>query len=335
MQIVYLSNRPQVMRDTWRHVRHFMPWVERAVIVAPAATHAGFTAWADPSEVTLVADEEISGSTSAALGALDHVRRNVKLRRALIGAAHTGSAHTDSAAVDDVFLLSDDDYRPMRPVELGFFTDGTRDVGYYSYELAEWPGFETPFDEAQHVTHDALAFLGLPHLAYGAHMPQIMRRDLWDEAFAEFTTVSADDMVCEWALYFNVAQHRHPELFAPPRPFEVMGWPQYGAEWPWWVRPPRWTFENFYPDMYEAGHLFAGLPATLDPERALVVNFEKITRWTDFARAAERLDFPTGVHNPWTKDSLLRRAYFAALRPARKTLRYLTDSRGQNPDQEP
>jgi len=317
MQIVYLSNRPHVMRDTWQHVRHFMPWVDRAVIVTPSADREAFASWADPASITLVADEEITGSTSGSLGALDHVRRNVTLRRALIGAG----------ATDDVFLLSDDDYRPMRPVDETFFTDGRRDIGYYSYELAEWPGFETPFDEAQHVTHDALAFLGLPHLAFGAHMPQVMRRELWTEAFDLFGTVSDDNMVCEWALYFNVARHRHPERFEEPRPFEVMGWPQYGAEWPWWVRPPRWTFENFYPDMYEPGHLFEGLPVDLDPQRVTKVNFEKITRWTSFARSAERLDFPAGVHNPWTKDSPLRRAYFAALRPARKTLRYLSESR--------
>lgn len=318
MQIVYLSNRPQVMRDTWHHVRHFMPWVDRAVIVAPAALHPEFRAWLPTDAITLVADEDVSGTTGAALGALDHVRRNVTLRRALIG----------GGGVDEVFLLSDDDYRPMRPVEESFFTEGGRDIGYFSYELGEWPGHATAFDEAQHVTHDALAFLGLPHLAYGAHMPQIMRRDLWEEAFDLFATVSADDMVCEWALYFNVAQAHHPDRFAPARPFEVMGWPQYGAEWPWWVRPPRWTFENFYPDMYEPGHLFAGLPTSLDPESVTRSNFEKITRWTAFARSAERLDFPAGVYNPWTKESPLRRAYFAALRPARKTLRYLSENRG-------
>jgi len=317
MQIVYLSNRPQVMRETWQHVRHFMPWVDRAVVVAPESRHGEFGAWIDPSEVTLLGDAAVSGRSVADLAALDHVRRNVTLRRSLVAAG----------LVDDVFLLSDDDYRPLRPVAPEFFTDGTRDIGYFSYELGEWPGDETPFDEAQHVTHDALAYLGLPHLAYGAHMPQIMRRDLWDEAFELFATVSDDSMVCEWALYFNVAQHRHPERFAPARPFEVMGWPQYGAEWPWWVRPPRWTFENFYPDMYDPGHLFDGIPTSLDPETVARINFEKITRWTSFARAASRLEFPAGVHNPWTKDSRLRRAYFSALRPARTTMRYLTGSR--------
>lgn len=319
MQIVYLSNRPLVMRETWRHVRHFMPWVDRAVIVAPESSHAEFRAWVDAEDgaVVLLGDEAVSGLTKSELTALDHVRRNVTLRRALIA----------TEAVDDVFLLSDDDYRPMRPVAESFFTEGGIDVGYFSYDLAEWPGNDTDFDEAQHVTHDALAFLGLPHLAYGAHMPQVMRRDLWGEAFELFSTVSDGNMVCEWALYFNVAQHRHPERFGPPRPFEVMCWPQYGAEWPWWVRPAGWTFENFYEDLYEPGHLFAGLSTALDPDTVTRANFEKISRWTEFARAARRLEFPAGIYNPWTKDSALRKAYFAALRPARKTFRYLSTPR--------
>ena len=315
MQIVYLSNRPQVMRETWHHVRHFMPWVDRALVVAPAAQREAFASWTG-SDVRVLADEDVSGRSTADLRALDHVRRNVTLRRALVAAGE----------VDDVFLLSDDDYRPMREVGADFFTADGLDVGYFSYELGEWPGFETPFDEAQHVTHDALAFLGLPHLAYGAHMPQLMRRELWTEAFDLFSTVSDDDMVCEWALYFNVAQHRHPERFAEPRPFEVMGWPQYGAEWPWWVRPERWTFENFYPDMYEPGHLFDGLPTGLTADVAKV-NFDKITRWTSFARAAERLEFVPGVYNPWTKGSPLRRAYFATLRRARHAYRYVAAGR--------
>ena len=80
MQVVYLSNRPSVMRETWQHVRHFMPWADHAIVVAPAASHDAFGAWAG-SEIELVADEEISGREPSALRGLDHVRRNVALVR--------------------------------------------------------------------------------------------------------------------------------------------------------------------------------------------------------------------------------------------------------------
>lgn len=315
MQILYLSNRPHVMRETWQHVRHFMPWIDRAVIVAPDDRLREFDLG---PEVTVVGDTEVTGTSATTLARLDHVRRNVTLRRAVVG--------TD--LVEDRFLLSDDDYRPIRDITPNFFTTGERDIGYFSYELAEWPGHTTDFDAAQHITYDALSYLGFPHLAYGAHMPQLMRKALWAEAFERFSTVSDDNLVCEWALYFNIAQHLHPEQFEPPRPFETMCWPQYGAEWKWWVSPPRFSFENFYPDLYAPHGLFGGLSTALDPEMATRTTFEKINRWTDFGRAADRLEFPTDIDNPWTKGSFVRRAYFAALRPARKTFGYITGTNG-------
>ena len=137
-------------------------------------------------------------------------------------------------------------------------------------------------------------------------------------------------MICEWALYFNIAAALHPERFAPPRPFHTLGWPQFGAEWPWWVTPERYSFENFYPDMYEPGHLFGEWRSTIDPDSAARDNFAKILAWTRFRRAAERLDFPADTENPWTKSSPLRRATFSLLRPARKAYRYLnTEDRAQ------
>ncbi len=309
MQILYLSNRPDILNETWQHVRHFLPWVTRAVVVAPASTHRSLS---NP-DFTLLEDREITGLTGNDLAELDHVRRNVVLRRAAIA----------SGAVEETFVLSDDDYRPLRAIDRSFFTDGVQDTGYYFYDLAAWPGDETPFDEAQHVTSEALNYLGFPRLAYGSHMPQIMRRSFWTEAFDLLETVTDDSMICEWALYFNIAATLHPEHFTEPQPFHTLGWPQYGAEWPWWVNPSSYSFENFYPEMYEPGHLFAHLPSSLQLDSAQQDNFAKILEWTRFRRAAARLDFPAGTENPWTKSSALRRASFSVLRPARKALRYL------------
>ncbi|HMT24984.1 MAG TPA: hypothetical protein PKA24_13490 [Microthrixaceae bacterium] len=310
MQIVYLSDRPQILQETWDHVRHFMPWIERAVVVTPARRAEQFRS---DDRVHLAFDEELTGLTSARLRDLDHVRRNVTLRKALL----------ETEIVDDLFVLSDDDYRPIRPISPEFFHADGIDIGYYSYDLGHWPGDETDFDHAQHVTREALSYLGYPTLGYGAHMPQLMRREWWTEAFGEFHTVTDDVLVCEWALYFNVAAVRHPDRLAPARPFETMCWPQFGAEWPWWVRPARYSFENFYPELYEPEALFAGLPRRLDPAQAAKDNFEKILRWTRFARGARRLDFPSTVDNPWTSPSAGRAAAFGLLRKARGAYRYL------------
>ena len=185
-------------------------------------------------------------------------------------------------------------------------------------------GFSTDFDEAQHVTHQALAYLAFPHLSYGAHMPQIMRRELWVDAFARFDRLTDRSMVCEWTLYFNAGLALHPDRFAEPRPFQTMCWPQYLHEWPWWVRPDAYAFENFYPELYLPDHLFDGLATSLDPATAERTNFDKLLRWSRQGRRTAALDFRDDITNPWTGSSHVRKASFGALRRIRKAYDYLS-----------
>lgn len=315
MQIVYLSNRPTVFAETWEHVRHFMPWVDRALVVVPSTQLAAFDAL---EGVTAVDECEVSGRTSAQLAALDHVRRNVSLRRALLAADGVAADR-----VDDVFLLSDDDYRPMKPIERSFFGDDDRDVGFHCHDLVSWPGYSTPFDEAQHVTGQVLSYLGAPRRSYGSHLPQIMRLDLWRDAFEVWAQLRDDDMVCEWGWYFNVGQHRHPDRFAPPEPYRTMCWPPHLHEWRLRERPSEYAFENHYPHFYEPGAVFEGLPTRLDPEAAARHSVEKLVRWAELGRRAGRLDFRSTPAEPWTKGERPRQATFGVLRTARKAYDYL------------
>ncbi len=84
--------------------------------------------------------------------------------------------------------------------------------------------------------------------------------------------------------------------------------------------PKEYAFENFYPELYADGHLFAGLPTALDPERVEQDAIDKLVRWRRLDLAIRRLEVPADVVSPWTTTSRLRRAYFRALRPARKTM---------------
>lgn len=312
MQIVYLSDRPDVFEQTWRHVSTFMGWADRAVVVTPRRRVADMPV--DPA-VTVLSDEDVTSLSGNELSALDHVRRNVRLRRSLVR----------SDVLDDVFLLSDDDYRPLKAVTPDRFTGDRGDIGYYCYDLAAWPGNSTPFDTAQHTTRDALSYLGSPQRSYGSHMPQIMRLDLIREAFDTLEGITTDPMICEWSLYFNLGLARHADRFDAPRPFETLCWPQYAGEWPWWVRPTEITFENFYPDLYREGHLFAGLPTDVGATESETVrtNFEKIVRWSTFARKSAALDFRDDVANPWTQESMMRKGAFSGLRRMRKAYEYL------------
>jgi hypothetical protein len=83
------------------------------------------------------------------------------------------------------------------------------------------------------------------------------------------------------------------------------------------------VFENFYPQLYEPGHLFAGLPTALDPDGAERTNVEKSLRWSRFGRRSARLEFPDGVANPWTAGSPLRKAGFGVLRRLQHAFDYV------------
>jgi hypothetical protein len=311
MQLVTLSIRPDVFAGSWAHVRHFMPWVDRAVVVTPQQLAGSF---AGLPSVEVVTDEELTGRTAAELAALDHQSRNSAIRRAL--AAHP--------AVDDVFLMADDDSRPMKPVDLSLFVDEQgRHRLFYFYELTAWPGRSTPFDEGQHVAAEVLGYLGCERRAYAAHQPQIVRKSHMAEAWKTIERLTDSTLICEWASYGNIARHLHPEDFCEPEPYRTLCWPMFPGEWPFWVRPAEYVFENFYEDLYRDGGLFAGLPTTLDPERVERSSVEKILRWSSFGRRVATLDIPEDVTNPWIKGSPVRRVAFRVLRVLNKAYQYV------------
>lgn len=310
MQLVTLSTRPGILAETWAHVRHFMPWVDHLVVIAPERLAAQFVG----EDRTVLSDEAVTGRSSGELLALDHTERNFTIRGGL----------ANCAEIDDVFLMSDDDYRPLKPVAPDLYLEGDRHRGFYFYDLDAWTGASTTFDDGQHHARELLGYLGYERLAYASHMPQILRKAHLAEAWELADRLSPTRSLCEWAWYFNVARALHPGAYTEPAPFLTLCWPQYPNEWPWWVRPSEYVFENHYPELYRDGHLFAGLPTALDPGHAERHNVEKILRWADLGRRTARLDFPTDVVNPWTRQSAVRRLAFGLLRPLRKVYDYVS-----------
>ncbi|MFM7069959.1 MAG: hypothetical protein ACKOYM_10940 [Actinomycetes bacterium] len=321
MQIAYLSNRPTLLAETLGHVGHFMPWVSEAVVLAPAARHQLLLDSLPPSAppVTLIDEAELLTADETAQLGTAHAAHNAVLRRALI----------ERGPLDATFLQSDDDYRPLKPIDPTFFVDADgRMVPYAFYDLALWRKDETSFDRAQHATYLALQYLGAGQLAYAAHMPQVIRRDLALGAYEAATALTDSTEFCEWTLPIGYGQHTDPDAFTAPRPFVTMCWPRLPHEWPFWVRPRELAFENHYPDLYEPGQLFDGIPTALDPDHAERHSFEKMSRWYRFDLDAGRLNFPEDITNPWlgeagTASGRARRLFFRALRPARRAYEYL------------
>lgn len=311
MQIVYLSNRPAVLAGTLSAVARHCPWIDHAVVCVPQNRGDDFHSVISESPFTgpvaLVNDEVIA--PGADLSKMDHVTRNVTLRRALIEGEHT----------DETFILSDDDYRPLVMIpETDFVTEDGRHQGYWFYDLAEWPSAETDYDRAQIRTLAVLRVLDRPTLAFGSHMPQIMTRDHWRASFAEADAVGAGPLVDEWSLYFNLSMHRAPDDFADPLPFRTLAWPQWPHQWPHVVAPHPIRFENHHPEHEADGGLFAGLGPVITPADAI----ERVRRWREAEIAIGELRFDKSWHDPWTRGQAHRRGVAAAMRAASKVRRY-------------
>lgn len=314
MQIVYLSNRPAVLAGTLGAVARCQDWVDHAVVCAPASLHESIgnavaEAWS--RRLTLLDESEISQLSQSQISALGHVERNVSLRRAMVEGGHT----------DEVFLLSDDDYRPLTTIPVtDYIADDGRHHSYYFYELSRWPGDQTSYDLAQIRTLGILQLLGFPTLAYGAHMPQIMTVSGWRRAFELSDRVGGGALVDEWSLYFNTAMAEQPGAMAPPRPFRTLAWPQWPHQWPFHVRPDPIRFENHHPEHEATGGLFADLGSVDTDADAL----ERIVAWRAAEVAIGELRFEERWDDPWTRGQPHRRGIAAAIRAVAKVRKYST-----------
>ena len=243
-QIVYLSARPAPLLATLPYVEEFMPFITELVVFCPDKMADYMKEnYRGRLKVTTVTDDELLDG--AALPA-DHATRNFFLRCLAMR----------RDILDDEFIMTDDDYRPLGPVdETCFFRDG-RYRGYYFSDLSTWRYRLTTlfsYDYSMFRTLEFLKLNGFPTLQYSAHQPQVINRrwycDMIDE-FPQIKTLGYD----EWSTYFNYIAVRHPENYEPV-PYISLSWPNIGGE-DLGVRQSEYVFENFYKENYYGGGLF-------------------------------------------------------------------------------
>ena len=78
MQIVYLSARPSLLRETLEHVAHFAPFLDDVVVITPEAMREEIMAI--PRVDTVLTDEELCELPTWSITALAHTSRNYLLR---------------------------------------------------------------------------------------------------------------------------------------------------------------------------------------------------------------------------------------------------------------
>ena len=318
MQIAYLSARPRLFSETLGHVSHFAPFINDVVVVCPEpmADEMRSVGTAQDLPVSVITDEELLDLDTAQISAIDHATRNYKLRAAMV-------THD---ALDDVFIMSDDDGRPLVPItEDTFITADGRHRRYFFYSLSQWRNSTTDYDRSLLHSLVLLRQRGFPDPdCYSSHMPQIVDKALYLAVSNEIADEAALHTPDEWSPYFTIGASLAPDRFADPEPFVVLGWPQFPGEWVNEIIPPRHVFENHHPELHDEGGLYDGLASAVDPDTIDTTNREKILRWYRLERQVRELAFPDDVAQPWTTDSAARRLAFRGLHAARGAYRYLT-----------
>ena len=258
MQIVYLSARPEILKGTIAAARAHLGFVDRYLAVVPERMRAEVARLG----IEVVSDEDLLGSLPE-----DHQRRNYELRTALAG----------SDAVAGVFLMSDDDSRPLVDLEETVFVNEGKHRRYTFGGLDEWTHLSTSFDAGQHASRQVLGLLGSPRRAYASHMPQVIDKALLGEVAGRLAPVKHP--LCEWAAYFNLAPEIRPGLFHEPEPYVTLGWPENPAAWQPTLEPGSLRFENFFPEHYRPGSVYQGL----DPDdHSFEIAVEKAVRWRSY-----------------------------------------------------
>jgi hypothetical protein len=261
MQIVFLSARPAMLAGTLRHVRAHLSFVDRFLVVTPVTLRAQMEAL----EIEVVTDQELLGCA----GPSDHSHRNYALRAAL--------ATCDR--VEDVFVSSDDDSRPLVDLpETTFVRDG-RYRRYTFGHLDDWDLNATSYDACLLASRAVLGLHGLPRLAYAAHMPQVVDKAMLAEVGAMFTAAASRHPLDEWAMYFNAAGELHRGRFHDAEPYVTLGWPDDTSTWQPMLDPAALLIENTFLEHYAPGAVFDGI----DPDdTGYDAAVDKVVRWRTY-----------------------------------------------------
>ena len=274
MQIVYLSARPDVLAGTLRHVRAKLAFVDRFLVVTPERLSPRMRELG----VDVLTDEELLGGP----GPVDHAQRNYALRAAM------GSC----AAIDDVFLASDDDSRPLVALEESTWLRAGRYRRYTFGHLDDWDLHVTSYDACLLASRAVLALHAMPRLAYASHQPQVVDKALLREVSDLFAAAATRHPLDEWAIYFNAAGALHPDRFEVAEPYVTLGWPENAAAWQPLLDPGALLIENTFLEHYAPGQVFEGI----DPDdTSYDAAVDKVVRWRSYELAVAAGERPAAL----------------------------------------
>ena len=267
-QIVCLTARNDDILATLPFIDKFMPFITEMVLCCPDKNVEELKErYHGRLELKFLTDSQILNGNELPE---DHACRNYFLRCLAM----------KSPLIDDVFIMTDDDYRPLRTISLSDFKDGDKYKAFYCYNLNEWRGTygkPTSFDISMKKTCQFLKKFGYPTMMYSSHQMQIIDKRIFNEMTTRYPAVITTGC-CEWSTYFNYGIGNYPDMFTTV-PYVSMGWPGARSDWDVFVQPTEFLFENHYSVLYTPGKVFHGLREDFHDD-VLGENQQKVMRFS-------------------------------------------------------
>lgn len=246
-QMVYLTARVEDLLESLPFVEHFMPFIEELVLCCPDTMISEMQQrYTGRCSIRYLSDSELLQGQDLPK---DHAVRNFFLRCLAM----------KQDILDDVFLMSDDDYRPLCPISQDIFLKNGRYQGYYCYHLEDWKGDQSQpssFDISMYHTRDFLKNHGYSSWMFDSHMPQIIDRRVFCEMLNRYPEIQSQGL-SDWSMYFNYLSSRYSQQ-VENHPFATLTWPGMASAWDRMILPQRLLFENYYRELYDDGELFQG-----------------------------------------------------------------------------
>lgn len=244
-QMVYLSARAEDLLESLPFVEHFMPFIQELVLCCPDSMKVEMEGrYHGRFRIQYLTDSELLAGTELPE---DHTRRNFYLRCLAI----------QQDRLDDVFIMADDDYRPLGMISQDVFLKDGIYQEYYCYHLEDWlgdQGYPTSFDRGMRRTLEFLQEQGYTTWMYESHMPQVIDRRVFRELLKKHSGIEQQGL-SEWSVYFNYLNTMYPNK-TKNQPYVTLAWPGSHLDWEVQVFSTKYLFENYYRELYKKGGVF-------------------------------------------------------------------------------
>lgn len=297
-QMVTLSARAEDFLRSLPFIENFMPFIQEVVLCCPDAMEAQVRgAYGGRLRIRYLTDSVLLAGAKLPE---DHAARNIFLRTRAVR----------HAIIDQVFIMSDDDYRPLREITKDIFYKEGKFQAYCLGDLRDWKGTQgkpTSFDIGMWKSRQFLMGCGYSTYMFASHMPQAIHKGVFLEMLIRYPEI-ANGAATEWSAYFNYLVSEYPDQ-VEIRPYVTMNWPGFLEDWNVRMKRPEYLFENFYDVVYEEREVYRGKGKFVGFSKEFHPNIlEENGRKAEICRREEeRHEKELELHRNWQREYAKRR----------------------------